>query len=112
MHGPVFTAITDVHDSGPRVRLGGELDVATVARFHDEMDRARAHAGAVTVDVSALTAIGVSGVEAIASEAIGLGGDGRDLLLVSSRPEVLDAVLRRGLGDLLPVERTPVRRRA
>lgn len=110
MHGPVFTATTDVHDRGPRVRLAGELDVATVGRFHDEMDRAREHAGAVTIDVTALTAIGVAGVEAIASEAIGLRSDGRDLVLVSSRPMVLDVVLRRGLADLLSVARTPVRR--
>ena len=105
MSEAAFTATTVCLPKGAQVRVSGELDIAAIDPFREEMRRAREMGGPVTVDLTGLTFLGIVGVEHIAREAHELARTGRDLAIVSARPAVIDLLLRLGLGDLFRVDR-------
>jgi anti-anti-sigma factor len=75
-----FAVTREVEDSGVRLRLFGELDLATVPVFESEFHGAAE--GAISLDLGELTFIDATGLRAILRAESQARGNQRDLTLM------------------------------
>jgi anti-sigma B factor antagonist len=94
----------EVHTDGrepPRLRLRGEIDIATVAVLHESLSGLVDSGGDLVVDLADVEFIGLAGLELLCDQARFLHRRG-DRLVVSSPPPIARRVIDIiGVADLL-----------
>ena len=100
MSQPSLTAASEPLDSGVRVRLSGELDIATAGRAEEELRRAEAGEPAVlAVDLGGLTFMDSTGLRLIVAAHSRARDADRSTTRRMARPSSWH---RRGVGWLGP----------
>lgn len=89
---PALTATTDATGDGPRVRLEGELDIATAPQADEELRRAEADGPhRLTLDLSALSFMDSTGLRLVVAAEQRAKESGRELY-VARGPEAVQRV--------------------
>jgi anti-sigma B factor antagonist len=98
----------DAASGVPVVKVVGEIDIATVPLFVSQLDEIPLGVPHVIVDLSELTFIDSSGLNALVAckKRLDDGSEGCTVHLVVSRPSVLKVLEVTGLHELFPITTT------
>lgn len=100
----------EIHNHTILVRVGGEIDIATVAELSEQLRVAEAlltTAGAVVVDLTEVTHLSTVGVTALAEHAQRCAELDSELRVVAEQDAVLRPITAAGLADVIPTTPAP-----